>query len=674
MGRIQQLDAEVVNKIAAGEVVERPANVVKELLENSVDALATRIEVEVAQGGIELIRVVDNGEGILPEDLPLAVAPHATSKIRSADDLFRVQTMGFRGEALASIAQVSRFRLRSRAEGHDTGYELRVEFGRVGPLQPCGAPRGTLVEVRQLFANTPVRRKFLRTTATEFGHVAEQFTRVALSHPRLHLVLKHNEKTVYELPPADRLLDRLELFFGRQLAEQLIWVESESGPVRMWGYVGHPTVTKASRKNQYFFLNGRWIQDRSLQHALTEAYRGLLMVGRQPVAFLFIEMPPELVDVNVHPTKAEVRFREGQAVYRQLLSMLRSKFLSLDLRPELRLPAAGGTSGAPTAAGSAVEARLRFDRWPGPSRGTGELRAHGAAPVGAPVSAKGTASPTRARPTPASAEEATQRPDRTDQPPAEPLDRAAPQPAAGGTVGPSEPVEESSSPVDSHTAHVETSPDQTDTGPAAPPAERDAAGPAASWSEPPVRAMQVLDRYILLETNEGVVVIDQHALHERVLYEQLKQRVLSGRLESQRLLVPRAVELSPAEAAALLANAELLDELGFEIEEFGTNTVLLRRYPTILQKANLEEVLRDVADRLAGGGPAPTRQDLLDELLHSMACKAAIKAGQRLSDEEIRQLLAQRHLVENSHHCPHGRPTALLLSQAELDRQFGRLG
>jgi DNA mismatch repair protein MutL len=344
MPRINQLSPSVVNKIAAGEVIERPASVVKELLENSVDALATRIEVDVVDGGAELIRITDDGEGIHSDDVLLAVTCHATSKLVEADDLYRVQTMGFRGEALASIAEVSNFRMRTRQADRDSGTELEVNGGLIAPLRECGCPVGTTIEVKQIFFNTPVRRKFLRSSGTELGHICEQFTRIALANPRLHLVLRHNQKIVYELPATDKLLERLRLFYGSQLSEQLIWVESSLNNHRIWGYVAHPSQSKATRKGEYLFLNGRWIQDRSLQHALTESYRGLLMVGRYPIAFLFLEMPPELVDVNVHPTKAEVRFQDSQQLYRLLLSALRTKFLSMNLESQIKIP--GGEKSA----------------------------------------------------------------------------------------------------------------------------------------------------------------------------------------------------------------------------------------------------------------------------------------------------------------------------------------
>ena len=603
MPRIQQLDTAIVNKIAAGEVIERPASVVKELLENSVDALANRIEVDIEAGGSERIRVVDDGEGIHSDDLPLAVTSHATSKIRSAEDLFGVHTLGFRGEALASIAEVSRFHIRSRTAESDSGCEVRIDCGRSDQPRPCGCPVGTLIDVVGLFTNTPVRRKFLKRPSTEFGHIAEQFTRVALAHPRLHMRLRHNEKNVFDLAPTDRLFERLELFYGKDLAEQLIWVESESDGCRIWGYVGHPSQSKSTRKSQYLFLNGRPIKDRSLSHALSEAYRGLVMVGRQPVAFLFLELPVDQVDVNVHPTKIEVRFQDSQQLYRQLLSMIRTTFLGLPLETSLRIDAAPG-----------------------------------ALPAGGPHQ-KQLAMPSLApRPTSTTTTTAT---------------------VAATTAFSPTPIRDSvSSP---------TSPADREPNVAEPVAE-----PVAEMDH--VRALQVHDCYLVLETPEGLTIVDQHALHERILYEQLKQRMLEGTLERQQLLVPETVELSPKDAALIGGQAELLGELGFEIAAFGNNTVLVHSYPALLKRINLTKLLADLAEGLGRPEQAPQRRDILESLLQMMACKAAIKAGHRLTREEMDSLLSQRHLVDDAHHCPHGRPTALVLSQAELDRQFGRLG
>jgi len=613
--RIRRLEADVVNKIAAGEVIERPASVVKELLENSLDALATRVELEVSRGGTDLIRVTDDGEGIEPDDLPLAIASHATSKLEDADNLFRVRTMGFRGEALASIASVSRFRLRSRTAEHEVGSELKVDGHGLKNPQPVGCPVGTQVEVANLFYNTPVRRKFLKTVSTEFGHVAEQFTRLALAHPRLAAVLKHDGRTVFDLPATDSLIDRLQLFYGSATVERLIPVESEVGDVKLWGFVGHPELSKGSRKGQYLFLNGRFIQDRSLQHALGEAYRGLVMVGRYPVAYLFLEMPPEMVDVNVHPTKNEVRFENSSSLYRQLLSTLRSRFLSLDLSGTMRAPASKRGEEQPQQPLDEQQhdrqlelkewASSALDAWKpevGEARESGEARETGEGEIGGQDGA-------RDRPLPPS--------------PVSPASTSTP----------------------------EEQPSQLD-----------------------ARVMQVLDTYIVAETDSGLAVFDQHALHERVMYESLRRRVLDGAVETQRLLVPESLELSPKEAHIAVEHAELFGTLGFGVEDFGGNTVLLTGYPAMLAKADYVAMFRDLLERVGETDGDPTRRDSIDSLLHMMSCKAAIKAGQRLSDDEMRSLLAQRHLVENSHHCPHGRPTALVLSREELDRQFGRLG
>src|SRR5262245_42798263 len=341
MPQIKQLSPSVVNKIAAGEVIERPASVVKELLENAVDAGATRIDVTVGQGGAELVRVVDDGCGIAADELALAVAAHATSKISEADDLFRVGTLGFRGEALASIAEISRLVLRSRPAEAQAGAEIIVHGGHAEEVVPCGCAVGTALEVHDLFLNTPVRRKFLRTSQSELGHTSEAFTRVALALPRIHFTLKHHDKVVYDLPREDAWPLRIAAVFGNDLADSLIAVESRDADVRLVGYVAHPSQTRSHPRMQYVLLNGRAIRDRALQHALSEAYRGLILTGRYPIAFLRIDMPPEAVDVNVHPTKAEVRFQDSGRLYSQLLGTLRTKFLTVDLTAKLRTQGSG---------------------------------------------------------------------------------------------------------------------------------------------------------------------------------------------------------------------------------------------------------------------------------------------------------------------------------------------
>ncbi|MHB8970230.1 MAG: DNA mismatch repair endonuclease MutL [Pirellulaceae bacterium] len=617
---IRRLPASVVNKIAAGEVIERPASVVKELLENSVDAGATRVDVSVEQGGSELIRISDDGHGIRADQLVLAVASHATSKIGAADDLFHVRSLGFRGEALASIAEVSQFLLRSRTADAEAGAELVVTGGQASEVQPCGCPVGTTLEVRNLFFNTPVRRKFLRTTQTEMGHTIESFTRLALAYPDKHLTLRHNERLVYDLPAVDRWLDRIAAFFGNELGDSLIWVESCHESVRLTGYVADPSVSRGNNRMQYLLLNGRPIRDRSLQHALGEAYRGLLLTGRFPVAFLRLDIPPEMVDVNVHPAKLEVRFADGRQLYSQLLATLRNKFLTTDLTARAQLhPAAEDVSDHGHDRQEGERHREATRNW---ARGGTPAAAGGASPH-LPWGESFTSAP-------------------AFRPFGQADTRSAP-------------------------AHV---PDPVD--PQAMPARVD---PSHAWPPRPVGdGLQVHNRYLVTETEEGLVVIDQHALHERILYEQLRARVLGGTLESQRLLVPEPVTLAPTEAAAALEARDVLARLGMDVEPFGGDTVLVSSYPAMLANFNPTEVLRQLVEQLLNTEKPPDRRDLLDDLLHMISCKAAVKAGDRLSSEEVQALLEQRHHYQDAHHCPHGRPTSLVFTNAELDKRFKRSG
>src|SRR5262245_29823977 len=341
MPRIRQLPAEVVTKIAAGEVIERPCSVVKELLENAVDAGANRIEADVDAGGVESIRVVDNGCGIPADELPLAFASHATSKLQTADDLFQIATLGFRGEALASVGGVAQMTLQSRVPGTPHGAEITCHGGELSPVRAWNGAAGTRLEVRHLFYNTPVRRKFLRTTGTEMGHVCETFTRLSLSHPTVHWVLRHNGKSVYEVPAAAGLAERIALFFGAELRDQLYEIEARAGPARLRGHIADPSAERGNARMQYLFVNGRWVRDRGLGHALQEGYRGLLMTGRYAVAFLFLDLPPEQVDVNVHPTKAEVRFRDANALYRLVLATVRDRLAQENLVTRLQVPTSG---------------------------------------------------------------------------------------------------------------------------------------------------------------------------------------------------------------------------------------------------------------------------------------------------------------------------------------------
>jgi DNA mismatch repair protein MutL len=644
---IRPLAASVVNKIAAGEVIERPASVVKELMENAVDAGAARIDVTVEGGGSELVRVADDGCGIAADQLLLAVSSHATSKISDADDLFRIGTLGFRGEALASIAEVSRLLLRSRTAGDDAGAEVEVVGGRFGPIAPAGTSPGTTVEVRGLFYNTPVRRKFLKTPATELGHVCEAFTRVALARPATHFTLRHGERLVYDLPAGEEGPDRVGRIFGRELAAALIRVSGRDGELGLAGYVAHPSHSRSNPRMQYLFLNGRAIRDRSLSHALGEAYRGLLLVGRYPIAFLELSMPPEAVDVNVHPTKLEVRFQDGGRIYSQILGTLRTRFLTTDLGTRLRTASATPAGDAPP---------------PAPDD---------------PAAAHDTAHAERIRQDlVAWAQGRLEGWDRGDSLAGPVPEAAALSPGAGeGPMGQDGPWPARDAALGRRPLELNRLPEGWQARPPAEvrPPERTVAGRTADNSaRGPANALQVHNRYLVVESDEGIVVIDQHALHERILYEQLRERVLAGALESQALLVPEPVDLGPAEAACAQENREVLAQLGIEVRPFGGDTFLVGAYPAMLANLPPAEVFRSAIERLLGGGQAVTPRDLVDSLLHMISCKAAIKAGDRLTPDEIAALLEQRHLARDTHHCPHGRPTALVFTREDLDKQFMR--
>jgi DNA mismatch repair protein MutL len=676
MGHIHKLPPQVVNQIAAGEVIERPASVVKELLENALDASATRVEITVEQGGRDLIRVWDDGRGISADDLELALAPHATSKLETADDLFRVATFGFRGEALASIASISHLRLESRPAGAEAGAQIELVGDQLRPVTACGCPPGTTVEVRNLFFNVPVRRRFLKATQTEMGHIVEAFARTAIAHPRLAMTLRHNDKTVFDLPASAQLLERLALFFGQQLADRLIAIESQTGGRRLWGYVADPAESRSNARTQYFFVNGRYIRDRSLSHALGEAYRGLLMVNRYPVAFLFLELPPEDVDVNIHPTKVEVRFRDSHEQYSHVLATLREKFLKSDLtarlQPPLIRPDAAGE--AEHAAGVRNSLRDFFAR---PSAGAAPWdpaaqRPYGAAAAPPPARSPGPAGSAPAAPAPLGGHSEAGFDTNDAAPftlrPGPGGDYAArlPFPPASNSAIAMNPLAPGAAPppwqVPGQTTHDPAGPGQPAAAPTPPVAPLAAGG----------NAIQVHNAYLVVETPDGMMVIDQHALHERILYEELRERVLGGRFESQRLLVPEMVDLSAAEVALVTDYADLLSELGLDAEPFGGTTVALHTYPAMLANLPADRMFRDVVDTLTAGARTPNRRDLLDRLLHTIACKAAVKAGQRLTPEEIQALVAQQHLAQDAHHCPHGRPTALVFTKNELERQFKR--
>ncbi len=677
MSFIRQLPTSVINKIAAGEVIERPASVVKELMENSVDAGAMRVDVVLQGGGSDLIRVTDTGHGIVPEELPLAIASHATSKIVHADDLFHVGTMGFRGEALASIAEISQFTIRSRTTESQAGAELTVDGGVRGEVVPCGCPIGTTIEVRNLFFNTPVRRKFMRTVSTEAGHATEAFTRLALAWPEVHFTLRNNERLIFDLPPVNGWQERIGAFFGEEIRQALIPVESSDSNVQLTGFVCDPQQSRGNNRMQYLFLNRRHIRDRSLQHALGEAYRGLLLHGRFPIAFLQLSMPAELVDVNVHPTKLEVRFTDSGRIYSQLLGTLRKRFLMTDLTARVREPESRGSYStsrpAPTAFGTntgsdpADEQRRELVAW-----------ARGALATQNDLQPQSGTTSTAAVADPAwIAAEST-----VEQDPQGSLElqfdirsddalrliridrgQMLPEEGAKGRRG-----EEAKS----EAAAITTS--AWDAIPNSFPPSFASSSPNSNSSPSfPSSGFQIHNRYLVTESSEGMEVIDQHALHERILYEQFRTRILAGRLETQRLLVPEPINLAPSETAVVLDHLETLAKLGLMVEPFGGDTLLITAYPAMLHKIGPAELLRQAVEVLVSSEKQPERRDLVDEMLHMMSCKAAVKAGDPLAPEEITALLEQRHLFADTHHCPHGRPTSLIFTRDELDKRFKRI-
>lgn len=668
---IRQLPVGLVNKIAAGEVIERPSSVVKEMLENSVDAGSTRIELAVEGGGIELIRISDNGCGISSEQLELAVAPHATSKLQTSDDLFDVRTLGFRGEALASIAEISHLTMRSRVAESDSGFELAVKGGEKEPIRPCSSPVGTTIEVRHLFFNTPVRRKFMKTSQTEMGHVVEAFTRIALAFPRVHMTLLNNDRIVHDLPPTERWSERIRAFFGEEVADSLIAIDQKDERVSIRGYVSDPSVSRGNNRMQYLFLNNRYIRDRSLQHALGEAYRGLLMVGRMPVCFLHVDVDPKTVDVNVHPTKVEVRFEDSGAIYSRLLHSLRAKFLSSDMVARVRAPAipepAFADAGFVSTTSHSLSSNAGLLDW-AKSNNTIAVAAGGlgtSLPDFRPFSSPGISSFSNSGSIAGQHRSSSRIDDPFFSPPEshhigqdrsrDQLDRDSvdSDQIEGDQLAPSPLV--SSSFAQDRFVGVTVSDD----------CEIDGAAKLAGF--------QIHNRYLVTQDESGMVIIDQHALHERILFEQIKIKVLSKNLEKQPLLVPEAVTLTSSEAAAAIESKEMLAEIGIDVEPFGGDTVLVSSYPAMLGKMGRAEILREVLEPLMAGGKKVDARNLLDELMNMMACKAAVKAGDKLSSDEITSLLQQREHYQDTHHCPHGRPTALFFSREQLDKMFKRI-
>ena len=683
---IRTLAPALVNKIAAGEVIERPASVVKELIENALDAGATRIDVALEEGGTRLIRVTDNGGGIPRAELSLAVAPHATSKLYHDEELFNIRSLGFRGEALASIAAVSHLRICSRPADQREACELGATDDGIDPPKACAAPVGTTVEIRNLFYNVPARRKFLRRPPTEFGHVTEQFARLALAHPDVAFTLGHNGRTTRNLPAAEEtpkrqnaktpktqnesssipnpqspIVNRQSLerrrvrigdFYGSDLAECLIPIDRRERGVRIEALIAPPDQSRASSKWQYLFLNGRYITDRRIGYAFREAFRGLVEHDRFPVVFIFLTTDPDQFDVNVHPTKTEVRWRDAGLVQSQVLAAIRETLLSHDLTPRLRTHAGSGVGipFSPRGGGGIDDSRTStaFDS------------VHQQRTRQAIADYLKAVDPTQAR--------------IEFQPPQFPTDRL--RPSIASTYMPPAPLNEPPAckeppalaggyppgqPTDVVREDSESSP-------------ADAAHPGQDRRLMPGGSLlQIHNTYIVAQTNEGIIIVDQHALHERILYEEFRKRILTGPLESQRLLMPQSLEVSPDQAQAAEQHQDLLRKLGIELSTFGPGALAVQSFPTLLYDVEIGTFVGDLLDKLVEPDSAESEETLIHAALDMMACKAAVRAGDALSIEEMHALLAQRHLTEKSSNCPHGRPTVLQLSTHDLEKQFKRV-
>ncbi|MDR2437987.1 MAG: DNA mismatch repair endonuclease MutL [Planctomycetaceae bacterium] len=725
MNIIRTLSQSMINKIAAGEVIERPASVLKELVENSIDAGSTRIDIAIDKGGTDLLRVVDNGCGIDADQLVLALSPHATSKITDSDDLFRIGTFGFRGEALASIAEISQMSIKSRVSQSNEGAEIHSNGGERTTSVPCGIPVGSQIEVRNLFFNTPVRRKYMKSITTELGHITETFIRLVLPHPAIHFTLKHNGRVLHDLPPEEAPLNRIRQLFGEDITRDLIYVENRDGAaVRVRGLVSHPNQSRSNNRMQYFFLNKRYIRDRALQHALGEAYRGILLTGRFPIAFLQIEMSPDMFDVNVHPTKMEVRFLDSNRIYSDFLGTIREKFLNSDLRNKFHagsLEKTTAQTGTTSASGEHLHIHSAAAHDPNDPRtalahsATKETRKHIQDWIEQISRNKTSEEPEKTNHSSATSPNSdksdsdvfgsdvlgsnksdsevfgsdksdsdvfgsTSRfsntiggkelsfhalPDRPALP--EPVlpEPALPKPVLPESVLPEQTEKNlSSSFIKDDSNNVADKSVLSDF--------QKLFSDRVAYSPHGKLVVQMHNRYLIMETLQGIALIDQHALHERVLYERLKEKMNEGQLESQRLLIPIPVDLSPNELACAMEHVEFFQALGLYIEPFGGETMLISAFPSILSKTPPMEILMSLLEPLLEAGKKLDRTEMLDGLLHSMACKAAIKAGDQLRSDAISQLIMLAEKEVNAHHCPHGRPSILLFSCEELDKMFKR--
>jgi len=588
MPKIHRLPLHLANQIAAGEVVERPASVVKELLENALDANARRISVAIELGGKKLIRVEDDGEGMEPEDARLAIERHATSKIASPEDLGAIRTLGFRGEALPSIASVSHFVLRTRARGTDAGTEIHVNGGTVASVREVGAAEGTCIEVADLFYNLPARRKFLKSDTAEATQVSRIVTQMALGYPEIGFSLMSGGRSLVECPPASGLRDRFFQVFGER--PDLIELRKEAAGLRVYGYIAVLGDQGPVRGPQNVFVNRRIVKDRTIAHAITEAYSVATIKERSPEVHLFIQIPPDRVDVNVHPTKAEVRFLE-QSLVHEVMRRALADALGQGRAPELQF-----TPFAP--------------------------------------------------------------------PPDEPRPMAIPGVLAGAMVGSR--WSQETLPAPAGMAHA----GQTL---AAGVLEPSRAPGAAAEIRPMIPLGQFRDTFIIAIDDEGIAIVDQHVAHERVLFEQVMEKLTAGRLESQRLLAPIIIDMSPAQRQALAQHAATLDRFGLEIEEFGGDSLRLCAVPAVLEPSDCEAAIRALAEDLEGLDRGSRMEDALRRIAATMACHAAVKANYPLTLQKMRYILEELRRTAYSSVCPHGRPVVLRITRREIEKNFQRI-
>jgi len=654
MKRIHLLSPRLANQIAAGEVVERPANIIKELVENSLDADAQRIEIDVEQGGIKLLRIRDDGHGIPKDDLPLALSRHATSKITTLDDLEAVHSLGFRGEALASISSVSRLTLTSATSADDDqpeqAWQVEVE-GRemAATVKPAAHPKGTTLEVRDLFFNTPARRKFLRTEKTEFNHVDEYFKRLALSRYDVAFSLRHNQKVIHSLRPAIRHIDkekRVAALLGTKFIDAALHVDAEAAGLGLTGWVGLPTFSRSQADMQYFFVNGRVVRDRLVAHAIKQAYRDVLYHGRQPAFVLYLTVDPALVDVNVHPTKHEVRFRDGRLVHDYLFRTLHKALA--DVRPDNQVaPTSLQGSGvlnddaAVSASGLTSPALMANSQQPVTGIQAGEFAGQermSLLPGRDPLSGQALSNQRFGQASNQLNSSGVQEHLNAYQSLAQPLN-----------------VEERIDPETGEITHVSIN------------APMDSDVPPLGFA-----VAQLHGIYILSQNAHGLVVVDMHAAHERITYERLKIAVDNQNVQSQPLLVPITLSVSEGEADAAEQFAEEFARFGVVLQRAAPESIMIRQIPVILQQAEVERLVTDMLADLMQHGSSDRIQAHRNEILGTMACHGSVRANRKLTLPEMNGLLRDMEDTERSGQCNHGRPTWTQMSMSDLDKLFLR--